>query len=316
MKSFMSHMAGVAKTRRLSILSIVMLGVISPLAFADGETWSLDSTTSSARFFHGSTADADSVNRGVARVSGRVKLDANDLGKSDFDFSIYPANEQWGQALSPEGALPAGFVPDTTDHALLTFHSKRVRRMGDGKLEVTGDLTVTRVERSVTLTPSEGFAGPVYGDPVIHRETREIEFLFPSLSAAVSSDLLTSVALQKNGKEFFDLAGTARLGDEDFVELLSATQDSNWPSVVQNERCDMPSGVGEDYHGATCTGTVIAATHPDNCEMPAVVGGEGYSGAVCTPASGNQTTIELDLKMHRMNSGGVSEMPLGSGATR
>jgi hypothetical protein len=63
---------------------------------------------SCARFFQGSTADPDSVNTGVTRVTGEVKLDTNDLGNSVFDLSIYPADEQWGHALSPEATLPAG----------------------------------------------------------------------------------------------------------------------------------------------------------------------------------------------------------------
>jgi len=313
MKSIIIHMDGLAKRRTLAILSIVMLGVISPLAFADGGTWSLDSTTSSARFFQGSTADPDSVNTGVARVTGEVKLDTNDLGNSVFDLSIYPADEQWGHALSPDGTLPAGYVPDATDHTLLTFRSERVLRMADAKLEIIGDLTLTRVERSVTLTPSEAYAGPVYGDPVIHTETREIRFRLPSLSAALSSGHLTSVALQKT--EALDLSGSARVVHEDFPELLNVIQGTNWPAVVQNERCQMPSTVGEDYHGATCTGTVVAATREDNCRMPATVG-DDYSGPICTPPSGNQTTIVLDLKMLRTSSGPVAEMRSGNATTR
>jgi polyisoprenoid-binding protein YceI len=296
MKSFIIHMVGPAKRRTLAILSVVMFGVISQLAFADGGTWALDSTTSSARLFQGSASNPDSVNTGVARVSGKVKLDTNDLGHSVFDLTIYPADEQWGHALSPEGTLPSGYVPDATDHTLLTFHSKRILMRGTGKLEVIGDLTTTRVERSVTLTPSEAYAGPVYGDPVVHTETREVRFLFPSLNAALSSGRLTPVGLQERAA--LDLSGSARVGHEDFPELLNAIQDTNWPAVVKNERCQMPSTVGEDYHGATCTGTVVAATRHDNCRMPAIVG-DDYSGPMCTPPSGNQTTIVLDLKMLR-----------------
>ena len=33
-----------------------------------------------------------------------------------------------------------GYVPDTTDHTLLTFHSKRILMRGNGRLEVIGDL--------------------------------------------------------------------------------------------------------------------------------------------------------------------------------
>jgi polyisoprenoid-binding protein YceI len=313
MKSLIIHMVRRAKRRTLAILSVIMFGIISPLAFADGGTWSLDSTTSTTRFFQGSTADPDSVNAGVARVTGKVKLDTNDLRNSVFELSIYPADEQWGHALNPEGTLPAGYVPDATDHTLLTFRSKRILMRGNGRLEVIGDLTTTRVERSMTLTANEAYAGPVYGDPVIHTETREVRFLFPSLNAALSSGRLTPIGLQERAA--LDLSGSTRVGHEDFPELLNAIQDTNWPAVVKNERCQLPSTVGEDYHGATCTGTVIAATRHDNCHMPATVG-DDYSGPVCTPPSGNQTTIVLDLTMLRTTSASVAEVRLGKPATR
>ena len=309
MKSFIIYVVGLAKRRTLAISSVVMLGVISPLAFAEGNTWSLDSTTSSARFFQGSTADPDSVNTGVALVTGRAKLDENNIEKSTFDLSIYPADERWGHALRADGTLPPNYDPDATDHTLMTFHSKRVRKMADGKLEVIGNLRVTRVERSVTMIPNDAYAGPVYGDPVVYTETREVRFLFPSFSTKPSSGRLSSVAL--NQKVSLDLTGRAGVGHEDFPELLNAIQDTNWPSVVQNEQCQMPSTIGDDYSGATCTGTLIAATHHDNCQMPAVLGGEDYSGPICTPPSGNRTTIVLDLKMLRAGSGPEADMRSG-----
>ena len=298
MKLFVVHMVGLAKRRTLAIVSLAMIGVISPLAFADGDTWALNSTTSYARFLQGSTADPDSVNTGIARVTGKVKLDTNDLANSVFDLSIYPADEQWGHALSAEGTLPVGYVPDVTDHTLLTFRSKRVLNRGNGTLEVIGDLILTRVEHSATLTPTEAYSGPVYGDPVIHTDTREVSFLFRSLSAASSSGAVALVAMQK--KRVLDLSGSARIVQEDFPELLNAIQDTNWPAIVKNEQCNMPSTFGEDYQGATCTGTVVAATSADNCHMPATVG-DDYSGPMCTPPSGNQTMIVLDLKILHTN---------------
>ena len=36
--------------------------------------------------------------------------------------------------------------PDATDQTLLTFRSTRILRTGNGKLEVVGDLTLSRVE--------------------------------------------------------------------------------------------------------------------------------------------------------------------------
>jgi polyisoprenoid-binding protein YceI len=270
---------------------------VTSLALAS-DTWILDSSRSSARLFQGSRATSDSVNTGVARVIGKVKLDTNDLDNSVVDLSIYPADEKWGHALSPQGALPAGHVHDTTDQTLLTFKSTRILRTGNGRLEVIGDLTLTRVERTVIATPTEAYAGPVYGDPVIHNETREITFLFPSVSAADLSGPLTPAVQQTKG--VLEIMGAARVDREEFPELLSAIKETNWPPLVQNKDCHMPSTVGEDYSGAVCSGTLIAATSGDNCNMPGSVG-EDYSGPQCAPATGNQTTIVLDLKfLHKV----------------
>lgn len=243
---------------------------VTSLALAS-DTWVLDSNRSNARLFQGSRATSESVNTGVARLTGKVKIDANDLDTSFFDLSIYPADENWGHVLSPGGTLPTGYVPDATDQTLLTFKSTRILRTGNGRLEVIGDLTLTRVERTVIATRTEAYADPVYRDPVIHNVTREITFLFPSVSAARLSESLTPAVQQTRG--VLEVVGAARVDREEFPQLLSAIRDTNWPSVVQNEHCQAA------YSG----------------------GGEGYSGPVCTPAAGNQTTIVLDLKfLHKV----------------
>jgi polyisoprenoid-binding protein YceI len=266
--------------------------LFSPLAFA-GDTWTLDSSTSNARLYQGSKANPDSVSTGVAHVTGRVKLDTSDLNKSIFDLSIYPADEYWSHALSANGALPTSYVPNATDQTLLTFKSARFLRTGNGKFEVIGDLTLTRVERTATAEPTEAYAGPVYGDPVIHADTREIKFQFSTLSAALLPAPSTPATLQN--KEGQEIVGSARVDHEDFPELFGAIKETNWPSVVKDQDCHI-SSIGEDYSGAHCTGTLIAATSDDNCHVPTSVG-EDYSGPLCTPATGTQTTIVLDLKL-------------------
>ena len=171
---------------------------VTSLALAS-DTWILDSRRSNARLFQDSRTNPESMETGVARVTGKVKLDTNDLDASFFDLSIYPVNEDWWHALSPKGIMPTGYVPDATDQTLLTFKSSRILRTGNGELEVIGNLTMTRLERTIDATPSEAYAGPVYRDPVIHNETRKITFLFPSVSAAYLSGSLTPAMLQKQG---------------------------------------------------------------------------------------------------------------------
>jgi polyisoprenoid-binding protein YceI len=270
---------------------------ITSLALA-GDIWTLDSSSSNARLFQGSEANPDLVNAGVARVTGKIKLDTNVPDSSFFDLSIYPADDDWGHALSPEGALLTGYVPDATDQTLLTFKSTRILRTGNGRLEVIGDLTLTRLERTVTATPTEAYSGLVYGDPVVHNETREIMFLFLSVGAAHLSESLSPAVQQTKG--MLEVEGAARVDHEEFPELLSAIHATNWPPVVEGEHCEAAyEGGGEGYSGPICTETLIAATHADNCQATYEGGGEGYSSSVCTPPSGNQMTIVLDLKFLR-----------------
>jgi len=262
---------------------------VSALALAS-DGWTLDTDTSYVRLFQGSRANLAPVNTGVARVTGRVELDANDPDHSILDLSIYPADDDWQRALSPESTLLTGYVPDATDQTLLTFKSKHIRRTETDQLEVIGDLTLFRVERTVTAIPSEAYAGQVYGDPVIHTDIREVVFLFPTVRAA--SVPLTPAALQNR---MLEIVGSARIGREDFPGLSAVIKDTNWPPVVRNKVCFFPSTIGEDYSGALCTGTVIAATRDDSCHPGSV--GEDYSGPLCAPPTGNQTTIVLDLKL-------------------
>jgi polyisoprenoid-binding protein YceI len=284
---------------------------LSSLALA-GDTWTLNSSTSNARLYQGSKEHPDSVNTGVAHVTGNVKLDTNNPDKSIFDLSIYPTDEYWRHALSANGTLPTGYVPDATDQTHLTFKSARILRTGNGKFEVIGDLTLTRAERTVTAEPTEAYAGPVYGNPVTYVDTRTIKFHFLLLSAEPLPQPFSPAALRNITKQ--EIVGAARISHEDFPELLDAIRETNWPPVVRNKDCYVPS-IGEDYSGGQCTGTLIAATSDDNCHMPASVS-EDYGGLLCTPATGTQTTIVLDLKfLHTMPEPSAG-MVSGNGASR
>src|SRR5580704_13741076 len=100
--------------KSLAIIFASAAFFVTSLALAS-DTWILDSNRSSARFFEGNRETSDSVNTGVTRVTGTVKLDANDLDLSSFDLSIYPADERWVPVLSPEPALATSYVPGATD---------------------------------------------------------------------------------------------------------------------------------------------------------------------------------------------------------
>ena len=100
------------------------------------------------------------VNLGVARVSGTLELDPTDAAKSALDFSIASAGGK-----------------------LMSFKSKRASVRADGKLEVTGHLTVIRITRDVRLTPGEDYYGAVYNEPVPQKVTREVTLVLPGVNA-------------------------------------------------------------------------------------------------------------------------------------
>jgi polyisoprenoid-binding protein YceI len=267
-----------------SILA-VFLGalMITSVAFAQSagvSTPYVDSGTSSARLFLGSSNDENPVNIGVARVQGMVKLDAAAPDRSQIDLAIYPAGEDWGPSLNSQADLAPGYVPDAADHTLITFKSTQVSQASDGSFRVRGNLSLTRVERSVEADPNEGYSGAVYGEPVLQTVTREAVFVFPNGVATSSANELTA---------------SARIVHEDFRELSTTIEQTNWPNVVANQVCETPSTVGEDYSGMKCTGTEIAAVNQDNCEAPSV--GQDSNGLVCEAPSGNLTTIALGLKL-------------------
>jgi polyisoprenoid-binding protein YceI len=285
---------------------------VTSLALAR-HTWILDSSRSNARLFQGARANSELVNSGVARVTGKVKLDTNDLDASFFDLSIYPADEGWEHVLNPEGTLPTIYVHRATDRSLLTFKSTSILGTGNGRLEVIGNLALTRVERTVIAMPAEAYDGPAYGRPIIHNETREITFLFPSVSAEHLSAPLMPAMMQKRG--VLEIVGSARVDRDEFPELLIAIKETTWPAVVQSKDCHTLSTVREDYSGAPSIGTVVAATRDNNCDMFATAG-EDYSDTQYTPATGNQTTMVLDLKfLHTVPEPSVG-MFLESGETR
>ncbi len=200
------------------------------------------------------------VNLGVARVSGTLELDPTDAAKSALDFSIASAGGK-----------------------LMSFKSKRASVRADGKLEVTGHLTVIRITRDVRLTPGEDYYGAVYNEPVPQKVTREVTLVLPGVNAVGQKAEITA---------------EANISRENFPELFAAISDPNWP-VVAEKSCHMPT-VGEDYAGAACTGTTLVEPV---CSAAALGIGEDYHGLQCAAPAGNQMTILLQLHPTREDHG-------------
>jgi hypothetical protein len=242
------------------------VGVASLPAHAQDSTWQVDAEHSTVRLSWGS--GSQSAEAGVVRVSGNVVLDSAD---PLVNFNIEPYEK----------------VGPNSSEAI--FKSKRSAMTSDGKLAVIGDLTLIRAERSVTMNPTEGYSGADYGAPIVHTATHEVTLVFPGANLPTA---------QNGAMEFL---ATTNISRERFPQLLAALSLSNWPRiVVEDEECTMPSKVGTDYSGATCTGTQIA-TATRSLAPATVGGGTGYYGfkpAVVPDRS--QAAFTLDFKLTQM----------------
>jgi polyisoprenoid-binding protein YceI len=78
-----------------------------------------------------------------------LSLDPNDLTKSSVKVTIDAASVNTGESAR-DGHLRSGDFFDVENHPSITFVSTSAKRKGDD-LELTGDLTIRGVTRSVTL---------------------------------------------------------------------------------------------------------------------------------------------------------------------
>lgn len=251
--------------------------------------WQVDASHSDAQFVTDATTNYGkqkmNATLGFARVNGIVILNDGDPTQSRIDLHIYPAMAM-SPPISEDGKALNQWLASLANNTLLCFHSKKIVRSSDGRLQTTGDLVVTRVDRNIIESnANEGYSGPVYGPPMIHRMAHEATFVF-NLPAASANQ-------QKDSNR--QASGSTSLFRENFPQLVGTVVKTYWPPLVQDENCQYP-GASEDYHGAQCKGTVLKAPalpqapHAGNLEdFP---GPSGFNTIV-----GNQMTILVHMRL-------------------
>src|ERR1700758_5141425 len=228
MKSRLSNIARLLKYGYRPILMLVLAMGVTSLSLHAQEIFQVDPQYSIARLSLGSSTNTSEI--GLARISGEVIFEPGNPADPVVNLKMAPDDEP------------------RADYAEMSFASQRSIMHADGKLLDTGELVVTHVERSVTMEPNEDYAGAQYGEPLAHTETREVTLVFSDPREPAARD---------NAMQF---SGTTSVSREVFPQLVNALAPGNWPTVVaDNVKCEMPSTVGDDYSGPTCTGTVIAA---------------------------------------------------------
>ena len=280
-------------TAVFAIAGVLAFGGFTKPVSTDG-SWLVDARHSDTKLTTDGTTDYGktkiNVTLGFARVSGDVKLDDGDPAKSSVDLHIYPATSM-APSIEEDGNFKNHWLANMANHTLLCFHSKGVTKTPDGRLQTTGALKLTRVDRNVEATPSEAYSGPVYGPPMIHTVTREVTLVFDPPTA-------TGTESSARGLE---LSGSTTVSREAFPQLLKAVVHTYWPPVVQDEKCQAPAA-GEAYSGAQCTGTFLKT--PGLPEGPYAGGREDYPGPSNFDAiDGNHLTILVHLLLRPAGAG-------------
>jgi polyisoprenoid-binding protein YceI len=256
-------------------------------SFAQGNSFRVNSDQSVAAVSVGNSADeSSSFQMGIARVTGNANLNVKNPANSSFNFTVFPS-EGGSTPVNPDGTWANGQLPNVAAYTILTFKSKHAQLLDGGKLQLIGDLTVTHLERPITLTYSEDYDGPKYGTPVVRSTTREASFLF---------DLNDAAPAQGQDLRVKAVTATSILNGEDFPGLLNAVMNTNWPAMVENEESETPATVGEDFSGASVSGNYVAKQSSQPASQSI---GEDYPGpdAFIGPAP-NQVAIQTRLVLN------------------
>jgi polyisoprenoid-binding protein YceI len=138
------------------IKSVAAAAVLAAPALAFGATYEVDQAHSAAHFTVKHMM-VSNVRGDFGKVSGTVNVDEKDITKSSVDVVIDASTINTRNA-GRDGHLKSPDFFDVANHPNMTFKSTKVEKAGEGKLKVTGNLTIRGVTKPVVLDvegPSE-----------------------------------------------------------------------------------------------------------------------------------------------------------------
>lgn len=119
-----------------------------PFAHAQTSTWTLDTNHSQADF-QIRHLGVSTVRGAITGAKGTVVLDEKDITKSKVEATLNTATVNTGTDARDKHLKSPDFF-DADKYPTITFKSTSITKNGD-KLQMTGDLTLGAVTKSVTL---------------------------------------------------------------------------------------------------------------------------------------------------------------------
>ena len=137
------------KARRSALLSSTMLLAMTFAPAVTAATWEIDPVHSTAQF-KVKHMMITNVTGDFGKVTGTINYDPADLAKSSAEATI-DATTIDTRNPDRDNHLKSPDFFDVEKFPTITFKSKKFEKTGDGKLKVTGDLTMRGVTKEVVL---------------------------------------------------------------------------------------------------------------------------------------------------------------------
>lgn len=134
--------------RFVAVLPIAVLLLANVAAWAQTSTWSIDPAHSSVQFAVRHMG-VSNVHGSINNVRGTVILNDTDITKSSVNATMEPSTVWTGTAARDSDLKSPNFF-DIAKYPQLIFKSTSLTR-ANGKLQLTGDLTLTGTTRSITF---------------------------------------------------------------------------------------------------------------------------------------------------------------------
>lgn len=130
-------------------LVVAALALAALPALAQTSTWKIDSSHAHASFTVRHLVITN-VRGEFGKTEGTLTLDEGDVTKSKVEATIDMASVSTREPKRDEHLKSPDFF-DVAKFPKMTFRSTKVEKAGDGRLKVTGDLTLKGVTKSVVL---------------------------------------------------------------------------------------------------------------------------------------------------------------------
>ena len=146
--------------RGVFIFLTALLLAVSAAAQSGG--WKIDPNHSSAQFAVRHMG-VSTVRGAFTKVTGSAMYDPADPGKTFLEATIESSSVDTRVEMRDKDLRSPNFL-DVEKYPTITFKSKQAKAGGDGKLQITGDLTIHGVSKEVVLDvdgPSQPIKDPM-----------------------------------------------------------------------------------------------------------------------------------------------------------